>query len=258
MVCWSGGKDSTASVILTRRLTQQNIISASDVEIIFSEVMYDHKRGISGEQPCHIKFMKEVAKPLFESWGFKVTILHAKDDFLSCFNHVITNPRKHPENKGKCSGFPNAGGRCTIKRDCKEKPIREYLSSYKEEYVEFVGIGIDEPERLEALHKCANKVSLLEMFSYTTNDAKNLCKEYGLYSPGYQLSKRSGCFFCPYSKMAELQAIRKEYPEVFKEFVSLEDRTDIAGNKWNPYGKTLRQVEEWLIWEDKQLTIFDV
>ena len=227
-------------------------------EIIFSEVMYEHKRGISGEQPCHIKFIKEVAIPLLESWGYKVTILHAKEDYLSCFNHVITNPKKHPENKGKCSGFPKSGGKCTIKRDCKEKPISDYLASYKEDYFEYVGIGIDEPERLETLHKCKNKASLLEMFSYTTTDARNLCKEYGLYSPSYQLTRRNGCWFCCYSKLAEMQVVRKEYPDIFEEFVSLEDRDDLAGNKWNPYGKTLKQVEEALFWEDRKLTIFDV
>lgn len=252
IICWSGGKDSTASVILA------HLHKIRIDEIIFSEVMYDNKRGISGEQPCHIKFIKEVAKPLFESWGYKVTILHGKDDYLSCFNHRIEKPRKNPQNKGKRSGFPKSGGQCSIKRDCKEKPLNKYLASFDEEYFEYVGIGIDEPSRLESLHKCNNKASILEMCNYTTQDAKNLCKEYGLYSPSYQLTKRNGCWFCPYAKLAEMQVIRKEYPDIFKEFVSLEDLDDLAGSKWNPVKMTLKQVEENLIWEDRQLLLFDV
>ena len=32
--------------------------------------MFDRKRGISGERPEHIDFIKNKAKPLFESWGY--------------------------------------------------------------------------------------------------------------------------------------------------------------------------------------------
>lgn len=51
----------------------------------FSEVMFDRKRGISGERPEHIDFIKNKAKPLFESWGYTVEILHAEKDYLDCF-----------------------------------------------------------------------------------------------------------------------------------------------------------------------------
>ena len=63
---WSGGKDSTASIILAHE-HQEPLDS-----IIFVEVMYDLKNGISGENPNHIKFIREKAKPLFESWGYRV------------------------------------------------------------------------------------------------------------------------------------------------------------------------------------------
>ena len=76
---WSGGKDSTASVIL------DHIHRLPPSTIIFSEVMFDKKRGISGELPEHIDFVKNKAKPVFENWGYKVEIVRAEKDYLDIF-----------------------------------------------------------------------------------------------------------------------------------------------------------------------------
>ena len=44
---WSGGKDSTASIIL------EHIHGLPPSKIIMSEVMFDKNRNISGELPKH-------------------------------------------------------------------------------------------------------------------------------------------------------------------------------------------------------------
>lgn len=56
---FSGGKDSTASVILAHENGDPLDL------IIFSEVMFDE--GISGEPPEHMEFIKSKCIPLFES-----------------------------------------------------------------------------------------------------------------------------------------------------------------------------------------------
>ena len=66
---WSGGKDSTASVILAHENKEPLDL------IIFSEVMFD--KNTSGELPEHIDFIKNRCIPLFESWGYETKILHA-------------------------------------------------------------------------------------------------------------------------------------------------------------------------------------
>ncbi len=75
---WSGGKDSTAAIILS------HIHNLPPSTVIFSEVMFDKKRGISGELPEHIDFIKNRAIPVFEEWGYTVEILHATKDYLDC------------------------------------------------------------------------------------------------------------------------------------------------------------------------------
>ncbi len=115
---WSGGKDSTASVIL------DHIHELPPSKIIFSEVMFDKKRGISGELPEHIDFVMNKAKPLFESWGYTVEIVHAEKDYLDLFFHVLQRS-KVEERIGKHVGWL-LGGACAANRDLKIKPIRDY------------------------------------------------------------------------------------------------------------------------------------
>ncbi|MBR2402171.1 MAG: phosphoadenosine phosphosulfate reductase, partial [Lachnospiraceae bacterium] len=135
IILWSGGKDSTATIILC------HIHQIPIDEIIFTEVMYDKRRNISGELPEHIHFIKKVAKPLFEEWGYKVTILSGETDYLSHFNRIIENPTKHMAHKGKSFGFP-LGKMCAVRRDCKIKVAAAYVNQKygKKGYHLYVGI----------------------------------------------------------------------------------------------------------------------
>ena len=182
---WSGGKDSTAAIIL------DHIHGLPPSTIVFCEVMYDKKRGISGELPEHIDFVKNVAAPKFREWGFQVDLIQSETDYMENFYHVIQKSRNG--NNGKMRGFP-LSGRCTINRDCKMKPIYDYYKRTgldKSEIIQYVGVAVDEPERLERL-RGTNKVSLLERYGYTERMALELCEEYGLLSPSYQFTTRGG------------------------------------------------------------------
>ena len=123
---WSGGKDSTAGVIL------DHIHGLPPSTIVFSEVMFDRKRGISGERPEHIDFIKNKAKPLFESWGYTVEILHAEKDYLDCFFRVLEKSKDETA-IGKYKGWVIAG-MCDANRDLKLKPIhRSGWNAYAEQ-----------------------------------------------------------------------------------------------------------------------------
>lgn len=219
--------------------------------------MFDKVNGISGENPRHIDFVKNKAKPLFESWGYKVHILQADKDYLDVFNAIIENPRKHKEHKGMKYGFC-ISGLCSVKRECKMKPIQRFYDGINDEIIQYVGICIDEPKRLESLHKQTGRISLLEKYGYTEQMAYELCKKYDLLSPSYELTKRNGCWFCPNAKLCEHREIRNTMPDVWQKFVSLEDEKNIAHNKWNAYTKeTLHKRNENLAWEERQMNIFD-
>lgn len=232
---YSGGKDSTATIILAHENDEPLD------EIVFSEVMYS--KTMSGELPEHIDFIKNVAFPLFNSWGYATTILHSAATFTSVFNHVITHPRKNQDAVGKIVGFPMAGG-CIIQSSCKVKPIQSYFSGIPAgQLIEYVGITIDEQDRLEGLK--AGKHSLLAKYGYTSIMAKDKAAQYGLLSPSYEYCNRNGCWFCPNATRKELKFLRENHYEYWKELQRLEKIPNKAGMLWDSRrGRSICNLEE--------------
>lgn len=246
---FSGGKDSMATIILAHEYGEPLD------EIIFAEVMFNEET--SGEMPEHMEFIHERCAPLFRKWGYEFKIIRAGNTYMDCFNHVIENARNNPENEGKRAGFPMAG-RCVINRDCKVKPIQEFLNQYNlDEITQYIGIAIDEPVRLQRL-KGTNKKSLLAKYGYTEEMAYELCKKYGLLSPIYGFANRGGCWFCPNAGYQELKHLRTEYRNLWDKLLNLENEENLIGNIWNTLnGKSMKSNEEMFRLEDAQLTIFN-
>lgn len=229
---WSGGKDSTASIILAYEHKEP-----LDV-IIFSEVMFDE--NISGELPEHIDFIKNKAIPVFENWGYEVKILHSDKTYLNCFHHVATKGKRI----GKKQGFPMAG-RCRINSECKMRQIRKFWKEIEDDYVQYIGIAIDEPLRLNRIVNAGNKMSLLKKYNYTERMAFDLCKKYDLLSPIYEFAPRGGCWFCPNARYGELKYLRTNHPDLWNKLMELENEPDLIGNMWNTLTKTsIHSIEE--------------
>lgn len=232
-ISWSGGKDSTATIILCHELGLR-------VDgIVMSEVMFDRRRGISGEDPEHIKWVHEVAIPRVENeFGYRVEVLRAEKDYLDLFNHVITRS-KHPERIGKKNGFA-IPGMCTANRDLKMRPLNDWRKAHKGA-IEYVGICRDEPIRFERLARKENKYSLLYDFGMTQSEAKGLCASYGLLSPSYENGVRGGCWFCP-NNARNLKGLRATHPELIEELRRMSKDPELT-TKIFAHGRTL---EEWL------------
>ena len=240
----SGGKDSIATIILAHENKEPLD------EIVFAEVMFDEET--SGELPEHIDFIKNKAFPLFESWGYKTTILHHNRTYMDYFNQV----RQKGKNIGKKVGFPMAD-KCNA-RACKTKPIEKYIKSLGSDYVEYVGIGLEEKDRLHRLHTHKNKISLLEKEEFTTDNAKQLATEYGLLSPYYDFSKRGGCWFCPNASDCQLRNLRDNHSDLWDRLLQLESEPNLIGEIWNTRGNvSLFDKAEQFRLEDAQMTIFD-
>lgn len=238
------------------------------VTVLFSEVMFDKVRKISGHNPAIIRFIYKTKKK-FESWGYEVNVLHSDKDYLDVFYHKLTrSPDK--SRVGLTHGFVPSG-KCAVKRDCKLRPINEWHKEHSHEnIIDYVGIAIDEPKRLESLHKNnINSVSLLEKYNFTEEMAMYLCRKYKLVSPQYSMPgmKRDGCWFCPNAKLCEHAAIAKAYPEVWKQYVEMESEPDLAYPKWNVFAKETLHERDLLIKSNKvaenkekyrQMTIWDL
>lgn len=247
VISWSGGKDSTATVILMKQHLKELTAPGDQVVILFSEVMFDLKNNISGINPDVINFIKNAAQ-VFSSWGFSVEILHAKKDFLDVFFHKLKRS-PDPNRIGMTHGFVPSKI-CAVKRDCKLQPITDWYKAHKDEsLIGYQGIAVDESERLISMHKKENTISLLEKYNFTEKDARELCEKYNLLSPQYSLNNgkqtRDGCWFCPNAKLCEHEAIFKHNPEAWNKYVSLENIPNLAYPKWSRYTKqTLKERDE--------------
>ena len=245
---WSGGKDSTASIILAHENGEPLDM------IIFAEVMFNE--SISGELPEHIEFVHKAAK-VFENWGYPVHILRSDRTYMDCFNHRVYKiyKTKNLHRMGRKKGFPITG-KCDINRDCKMRPIRQFWKSVEGEYTQYVGIAVDEKKRIERIVKTKNTVSLLEKYRYTEHMAFELCKKYDLLSPIYEFTERGGCWFCPNAKEKELRHLRKNHIEHWNTLLLLENDPETIGNMWNVLKKTrIQDWEEIFQMEDKQIRL---
>lgn len=133
-----------------------------------------------------------------------------------------------------------------MNRDCKVSPIRKYCK-----YLNYVGIAIDEPERLARMHNKKNQISLLEKYKYTEKMAYELCEQYGLLSPIYNNSKRNGCWFCPNQRKSELIYLYHNNKDLFMRLVELSKTPNKASEKWNRTS-TIIEIYEELKKKDKE------
>lgn len=235
----SFGKDSLATILLA--LQHGEPLDGA----IFSEVMFDHKRNISGENPKHIRWINEVAIPKLESMGVPVVRLRGERDYVHYFTKHV---RCRGKQSGKLAGFPLAG-LCSVNRDCKLEPIKRFLKDKKKDYdiVEYVGIAIDEPIRLKRLNGGGKsfKMSILAKYGYTEQMAYDLCKQFGLLSPIYEDSHRGGCWFCPNQTYPQLIKFRKQNPELWQELLELGKTPNLCAYGFK-YGITIEEIDKKL------------
>lgn len=240
----SGGKDSVATIILAHEKGYPLD------EVIFSEVMFDE--NISGELPEHIDFINNVLKPKCEEWGYKFRILRANRTYMDCF-HSIIKRSKVPERIGKKWGFP-LEGRCYVNSRCKIPQIKKHIKSLGEN-IQYIGIALDEPKRLDRLTD--DKISILAKEGYTENMAYDLCKQYGLLSPIYEFTKRGGCWFCPNARFNQLYHLYHHHRDLFEKLKALEEEPDLTGYCWNTLRRiSIHDMEQDIFAHDAQLSLF--
>lgn len=207
IVSLSGGKDSMATAILAKAYGLP--LDAA----VYVRVMFDDTR--SAEPPEHDTFMYEVAIPTLESWGIPVIVLQSKKSFKDVFYTV----RRRGNHIGQITGFPMQG-RCEVNSACKRPCFQAADKLFPgEQVIQYVGIAIDEPKRLERLKE--NRVSLLAKYGYTEKMATYLCKYYGLLSPMYEYTSRGGCFFCPNTRDSALKHLKEYHPDLWRELLDM-------------------------------------
>lgn len=236
----SFGKDSLAAILLAKEHGDPLD------EAVYCEVMFD--QDISGEVPEHRDFIYNTAIPALERMGVKVVVLRPEQTYVGLFTGRVTRGQR----KGMVRSFPLCG-KCAVQRDCKAKPLERYKKTLPPGTVRYIGIAKDEQDRLLRLDG-VQKISLLDKYNFTEQDARELCLRAGLLSPVYEFTDRGGCWFCPNAKERELRHLYDHHPDLWGRMLELQAIPGKATEKFNRT-QTFADIDEMFRKEDGQLTM---
>lgn len=234
IVSFSGGKDSTAMLLMMiEKDIQVDEIIFCDTTVEFPE-MYQH-----------IKKVEQYIK-------MPITILKKENNYeYMMFKHI----KKRGKNKGQ-RGYDWAGPRarwCT--RYFKQGVIKKYLKEkYKnEDITEFIGIAVDETERLEKNKNFKNLRYPLAEWGITEQEALQYCYSKGFDWDGlYEKFDRISCWCCPLQSLKSLRILYKEFPELWEKLKEWDKR---ARRSFKP-SYSVVQLEERFKKENMKMKLF--
>lgn len=214
----SGGKDSTAMLfeILRRNLPIDYIL--------FADTSKDFPQMID-----HIKQLQEYIKKKYPKAPPITTIKCDKSFDYLMFEHIKTRGK----NKGKRGyGWATMRNRwCTS--TLKTAEMDKFCKSLNCNIVNYIGIAVDEPKRLDYKVKYYKRKQFKLMKCYPLADWKmteaaalQYCYDLGFDWGGlYKHFDRVSCWCCPLKNLKELKNLYRYYPELWQELKQMDERS---------------------------------
>lgn len=229
VVSWSGGKDSTATIILCHKY------GIPIKKIVYVRMMYNE--DLPATLPVMVEFVDR-AKEVFESWGYPVEIVKGVQTAQDFMNKVYFKSKYEYKNGNPYGVCAFCRGACKF-TGVKSATIKK-CSSGDVDY-EMIGYASDEEERLIRLTD--KKQSIMVTLGIKEADTFGLCTEYNLLSPLYGRGfGRDGCWFCPNAAKAERAYLVKNHPELIKEIVYM---IEMCGYDVSPLSYRNHWVEDY-------------
>ncbi len=221
-ISWSGGKDSTASVILHSQ-------SGDICKIVYYIPMLTD--CIPLIRKAHYDFI-QAAVDRFTGFGMPCYQAHG----MTYWDHVNRFLTKGPR-KGQIMGYGLGYGFCLFRDYSKRRALNGVNVGYFD-YLD-IGIAADECSRYGQLTK--EKRSILVERHVTEARAKEICIEHGLLSPIYKDVGRDGCVICPNAGPPVIQQWARDYPQGVEILKHIEHIADTYATK----GKIYRDGTKW-------------
>lgn len=184
ILCWSTGKDSTATAILAKEHGEQ-------IDEIITVL------------PDPFKLELELLEAFESYMGMKVTIIPSPS-----FDDYFYRVKVRGKYAGSIYGWPFTVYK-TCARVLKWEPMQRYCNGRDCSFL----LGIAKGENRKILKP---NESLLIKYGYTEDDAMELCIKHGLLNPLYAHFKRLGCVRCPKQGRAALMKVRELEPEKYR------------------------------------------
>lgn len=211
----SFGKDSLAM-----------LLKLIELQYPLDEVVF-YDTGMEFEAIYHIR---DKVKVLLYDKGIKFTELKPKCEF--CYKMF----EKHVNSKNGTihNGYSWCGGKCRWGTTEKIQALEKYCKGA----VEYVGIAVDEPQRLLKERKGNKKFPLAE-WGMTEKDCLQYCYDKGFnwLEDGvelYSILDRVSCWCCANKNLKELKNYYIHLPKYWQKLKDLQSRTD-RPFKYNKY-----------------------
>lgn len=218
VVCFSGGKDSTAMLLRMIELNEKIDY------IVFGDTTFEY--------PELYEYIKRIEKII----GRKIEILKPKKSFNEWFFGKLTRGKS----EGRTRGFPYILGSCYWMRESKYNPITRFIKGKK--VIRCIGIASDEQNRVQKSQDI--RYPLIE-WNWTEQDCVNYLNKRKLLNPLYQNFKRLGCFICPKQSDYAKWITWKQYPKLWEKIKFYEEQNLKLCNR-NIFSKPIKKYEkEW-------------
>lgn len=191
IVPWSGGKDSTATIL--KMLEYKVPIE----RIVYVRMMWD------AETPATLPVMTEFVDHAIEKLNeFGCVVDVVKTTPIKELSLKVYHKSKYEEKQNKPYGMA-----AFMRGHCKAQGIKENTSkqAYADNKRQMLGYAADETKRL---HRLDDKTqSILVTLNIAEQECFDICRQHGLLSPLYGLGLgRDGCWFCPNARERERDA----------------------------------------------------
>lgn len=200
ILCLSYGKDSIASIHVILDILKWPLDRIVTGEMYATDT-------IPADLPEIVEFKNYANDVIKSRWGIEVEPIRCKMTFEEGFYRVFKPDAKN--RPGEIYGWPfRRGPWCNS--DIK-MPIMDRLD--KGNNIIYLGIAADEVNRFGVLS--GRKKSPLKEAGWTEEMCAEFCKKNNLYSPVYQYSFRTGCWFCHNQSLEQLRYLRKNHPDLW-------------------------------------------
>ena len=198
IVCFSGGKDSTAMLIHLLETKQQID------EILYVDV---------GDWMW--KSAKDHIQQVQTKLNVDITIIDVSDELDKGFQRW---------------GFPSMFNRwCTgIKKEVMGKYLKDKYNLERESIVQYIGYCANETKRTgKKLYSSYETEYPLVDAGITTSDALQICKDYGFDFGGvYEHHSHFNCWLCPLQKIDEFRYIYENEKDLWEQLRQMQLQTD--------------------------------
>lgn len=234
---FGGGVQSTAVLVL-----------AAQGQVQYDAFVFANV-GDDSENPDTIQYVNEVSRPFAERHGITIEeVKHTRRDGSTptLLDRIHSDLRSVPIPMRVVDGRP---GRRTCTGEFKIKPIARWMkqrgATAENPFIAGLGISLDEFGRMRTSSGFDYQVLEYPLIErrITRADCIRIVTNAGLPIP-----PKSSCWFCPYHRIAEWSAMRREKPEQFEASVAVEkllnDRSQALGRKpvfLSRYGRPLDQ-----------------